>query len=413
MPPLIRWTSRNSKDDCVSSKKTDMAVVVSQSQNEIEEFQKRGLDIAIHRKRMVKEDLETKFKKNDDPLRIVFVCAMWITGFDVPSCSTIYLDKPMKNHTLMQTIARANRVFRDKRNGLIVDYVGVFRNIQKALAIYGAPQDGGGDTPIRDKGELVRQLREALSTATAFCTERGIDLYAIRDARGFEREKLKEHAVAALVVNDETRRQYLNLAASVDSLYKSLLPDVVAYEFGPICNVFKVVADKIRSELPAVDISAVMADVELLLNQSIATDGYVMPPVSNDPTRYIDLSQIDFDALKAHFDKGRKTIDAQKLRSQLAVKLAQMVTTEPDPDGLPRRVSKDDGRVQRRVIQRRDLLRKLMAFTQKLNEEDKRGLAEQLSEEELVIFDLLTKPNIGLTQARDGGREKGCENATG
>ena len=138
---------------------TDMAVVVSQSQNEIEEFKKKGLDIATHRKRMVKEvpDLETKFKNPDDPLRIVFVCAMWITGFDVPSCSTIYLDKPMKNHTLMQTIARANRVWKDKQNGLIVDYVGVFRNIQKALAIYGAPLDAGspGDTPIHDKGELV------------------------------------------------------------------------------------------------------------------------------------------------------------------------------------------------------------------------------------------------------------------
>jgi len=219
---------------------TGMAVVVSQSQNEIEEFKKKGLDIATHRKRMVKEDLETKFKKDDDPLRIVFVCAMWITGFDVPACSTIYLDKPMKNHTLMQTIARANRVFRDKQNGLIVDYVGVFRNLQKALAIYGAPQDGGGpgDTPIQYKSELVRQLREAISTATAFCRERGIAPAAIRAARGFEREKLKEDAVAAFVVNDETRRQYLNLAGSVGSLFKSLLPDASAYEFGPIRNVF-------------------------------------------------------------------------------------------------------------------------------------------------------------------------------
>src|SRR5437879_9736506 len=83
---------------------TDMAVVVSQSQGEIEEFQKKGLDIATHRKRMVKENLEKKFKEDKDPLRIVFVCAMWITGFDVPSCSTIYLDKPLRNHTLMQTI---------------------------------------------------------------------------------------------------------------------------------------------------------------------------------------------------------------------------------------------------------------------------------------------------------------------
>ena len=112
-----RWTSRNSNSGSEFFEETDMAVVVSQSQNEIEEFKKKGLDIATHRKRMVKEDLETKFKNSDDPLRIVFVCAMWITGFDVPSCSTIYLDKPMKNHTLMQTIARANRVFGTRRMG--------------------------------------------------------------------------------------------------------------------------------------------------------------------------------------------------------------------------------------------------------------------------------------------------------
>src|SRR6185437_10734739 len=168
---------------------TDMAVVVSPEQNEIEEFKKKGLDIAVHRKRMVKEDLETKFKNPDDPLRIVFVCAMWITGFDVPSCSTIYLDKPMKNHTLMQTIARANRVWRDKQNGLIVDYVGVFRNLQKALAIYGTTQGGTkpGDLPIKDKLELVRLLRETIQEAAVFCRERGVDLDAIRAASGFER----------------------------------------------------------------------------------------------------------------------------------------------------------------------------------------------------------------------------------
>ncbi len=96
---------------------TDMAVVVSQSQNEVEAFKKKGLDIAPHRQRMSKEDLDTKFKDDKCPLRIVFVCAMWITGFDVPSCGAIYLDKPMKNHSLMQTIARANRVYEGKENG--------------------------------------------------------------------------------------------------------------------------------------------------------------------------------------------------------------------------------------------------------------------------------------------------------
>ena len=378
--------------------KTDMAVVVSQSQNEIEEFKKKGLDISAHRKRMVKEDLETKFKNPDDPLRIVFVCAMWITGFDVPSCSTIYLDKPMKNHTLMQTIARANRVFRDKQNGLVVDYVGVFRNIQKALAIYGATQGGGvpGDTPIHDKSELVRQLREAIGTTTAFCLERNVNPATIPDARGFDREKLKEDAVAALVVNDETRRQYLNLATAVGALFKSLLPDAAAYEFSPICNVFKVVAEKIRSELPVVDISAVMADVEALLNRSIAAGGYVMPPVSNDPSRYIDLSQIDFEALKAQFDKGRKSIEVQKLRAQIAVKLAQMVKLNRTRIDFLEEFQKMIDEYNAGSSNVEAFFAKLMAFTKKLNAEEKRGLAEQLTEEELVIFDLLIKPNITL-----------------
>ncbi|UWU94158.1 UvrB domain 3-containing protein [Bradyrhizobium sp. CB1015] len=127
----------------------DMAVVVSQSQNEIDDLKKLGLDILPHRQRMQTEDLETKFKNSDDPLRLVFVCAMWITGFDVPTCSTVYLDKPMKNHTLMQTIARANRRAPGKNAGVIVDYVGVFQNLQKALAIYAAK--GNANTPSRTR----------------------------------------------------------------------------------------------------------------------------------------------------------------------------------------------------------------------------------------------------------------------
>ena len=124
---------------------------------------------------MVKEDLETKFKNPDDPLRIVFVCAMWITGFDVPSCSTMYLDKPMKNHTLMQTIARANRVWRDKQNGLIVDYVGIFRNLQKALAIYGTTRGGTGETP--DQGQertCPPASRRRSQKLTTFSKERAL-----------------------------------------------------------------------------------------------------------------------------------------------------------------------------------------------------------------------------------------------
>jgi type I restriction enzyme R subunit len=378
---------------------TDMAVVVSSSQNEIEEFKQKGLDIATHRKRMAKEDLETKFKNPDDPLRIVFVCAMWITGFDVPSCSTIYLDKPMKNHTLMQTIARANRVWRDKQNGLIVDYVGVFRNLQKALAIYGTAQ---GETqpevsPVHKKEELIRQLREAVSAATGFCAEHGVDPATIRDARGFERVKLVEDAVAAFVVNDDTRRAFLSRAGYVDSLFKSLLPDTAANEFGPLCKVFRVIADKIRSEIPPIDITEVMAEIEALLDQSIGAEGYVMPPVA-DKNRYIDLSQIDFEALREKFEGGRKTIEVQKLRANLTFKLARMIQVNRTRIDFLEEFQTMIDEYNGGAINVQVFFDKLLVFARRLDAEEKRGLRESLTEEELVIFDLLTRPEIALTK---------------
>jgi type I restriction enzyme R subunit len=381
---------------------TDMAVVVSQSQNEIEEFKKKGLDIATHRKRIVKEDLEKKFKRSDDPLRIVFVCAMWITGFNVPSCSTIYLDKPMKNHTLMQTIARANRVWKDKQNGLIVDYVGIFRNLQKALAIYGTSKSGAtpGDLPIRDKLELVKLLREAIQETTVFCRDRGVDLEAIRDASGFQREKLKEDAVATFVIDDRTRRRFMESAGHVEKLFKSLLPDPAANEFGPIRKVISVIAEKIRSEIPPADISEVMEDVAELLDKSVSTEGYVIRP-SATAQNYIDLSKIDFEALRDRFEKGRKPIEVQKLRGQIAQKLVQMVRLNRTRMNFLEEFQKMIDEYNSGASNLETLFDRLMSFTQRLSDEEKRGIAEQLTEEELVIFDLLTKPDMKLSKAEE------------
>ncbi len=379
--------------------KTDMAVVVSQSQNEIEEFQKKGLDIATHRKRMVKEDLETKFKNPDDPLRIVFVCAMWITGFDVPSCSTIYLDKPMKNHTLMQTIARANRVWKDKQNGLIVDYVGIFRDLQKALAIYGTTATGG-EMPIKDKDELVRLLNDAIQKALVFSQQHGVELDKILKATGFEREKLKDDAVAAFVLTDDIRRQFLGMVGEVEKLFKSLLPDPAANQFGAMRKMLVVIAEKIRSEIGVADISGIMEQVADLLDESIATEGYVIRPSAVE-ANYIDLSKIDFDLLREQFNTGRKAIEAQKLRTQLAVKVAKMVQLNKTRMNFLEEFQRMIDEYNSGAANIETFFARLMAFTQKLSEEDKRAISEELTEEELTIFDLLTKPDPVLTKAEE------------
>jgi type I restriction enzyme R subunit len=156
---------------------TDMAVVISQSRNEVGQMAERGLDIKPHRKRMVEEDLEGAFKDAQKPLRIAFVCSVWTTGFDVRSCSTIYLDKPMRNQSLMQTITRANRVFPGKNNGLIVGYVDVLGNLHKALAIYAsAGALGTGQLPMEEKTALVHALGEAVDELREFCRARDVDL---------------------------------------------------------------------------------------------------------------------------------------------------------------------------------------------------------------------------------------------
>ena len=235
---------------------TDMAVVVSQAQNEIADMAKAGLDIAKHRKRMVEEDLDSKFKDPDDPFRLVFVCAMWLTGFDSPSTSSVYLDKPMRNHLLMQTIARANRVFPDKDNGLIVDYVGVFRNLERALAIYAADRTAASiDSPIRPKDDLIAELDAALAEVTEFCDANDIDLADMEAAQGFEFVALQKAAVEALLIDEQTRRRYVSLARQVRKTFKALLPDPEAMAVTHRVAVIRSIASKIESSTEAPDIS--------------------------------------------------------------------------------------------------------------------------------------------------------------
>lgn len=378
---------------------TDMAVVVSQSQNEVEDLKRKGVDILPHRRRIVTEDLDTTFKDPTNPFRLVFVCAMWMTGFDVPSCSTIYLDKPMRNHTLMQTIARANRVFGDKVNGLIVDYVGMFRDLQKALAIYGSASGGGvneGETPVAEKSVLVEQVRQALAETTAFCTGLGIDVPQILTSQGFGRVKLVDDAVDAILVHDETKARYLALARNVDRLYKAILPDVAANVFSPQRALFATLADTIRSLTPAADITAFMGDVESLLDTSIATEGYVI----HDPGEAyrLDLSQIDFEALKEHFAQGRKRTEAEKLRGQIHRKLQQLVRLNKSRMDYLERFQRMIDEYNAGSANVQLLFENLVAFAQELSVEEQRHIAENLAEEELAVFDLLTKPDLSLSE---------------
>ncbi|WP_449416096.1 type I restriction endonuclease subunit R [Phormidium nigroviride] len=379
---------------------TDMAVIISSSQNEEEIFNKKGLTIKPHRQRLAKEkpELDEKFKDPKNPLRIVFVCAMWMTGFDAPSCSTIYLDKPMRNHTLMQTIARANRVFGEKVNGLIVDYIGVFRDLQKALAIYGSASGGDvreGDTPVQSKAALVDELRSAIAETLQFCSDRTIKIDEIQAATAsFARTKLWNDAVEAILINDDSKQRYLALTQNVNKLYKAILPDPAAGEFNPILYAFAEITKRIKSLTPQVDIAEVKAAVEEILDESIGTLNYIIP-ASN---QLIDLSQIDFEALKAQFDTGYKHTEAEKLKGVISRQLTKMLRLNKSRMNYLDKFQQmiDEYNAGSRNIE--TFFTDLVELAKQLNIEDRRAISENLAEEELAIFDLLTKPDITLTE---------------
>ena len=406
-------------------RKTDMAVIVSQSQNEVVDMKDKGVDILPHRKRLVEEDLENKFKDSSDPLRIVFVCAMWLTGFDVPSCNTIYLDKPMKNHSLMQTIARANRVFgEEKRNGVVVDYANIFGNLQRALAIYatsGDDETGGAsvDQPIKRKEELVDALRAAVDDARKFCADRNVILKDIENATGAAKATLIRDAVDVLISSENDKITFLSHAGYVSRLYKAIKPDPAAHEFLSIAIALSVLAETIRSLRDPVDVSHLMHKVENLLDESTAAAGYIIPAQQNLggsllvgerteddrtyllPDHMLDLSKLNFEQLREKFASCRKHTEIERLEGLIERRLRAMLnrnrTRMNFQETYQRMLDEYHGGQQSADFH----FAKLLEMAQSLSAEEARAVAEGLSEEELALFDLLTKPEPSLTKQQE------------
>ena len=371
---------------------TDMALIVSPGQNEIEHMRKLGLEIEPHRRRMNESQprLDEKFKDTEDPLRLVFVCAMWLTGFDAPSCSTVYLDKPMRNHTLMQTIARANRVFPGKHSGVIVDYANVFASLEKALAIYGAGT--GGASPVKDKAKLVADLRAAVDAATAFCAAHGVDLPTMEalPLGGIERLSAVENVINALISPDALRSEFFGHEKLVATLYRAVKPDPAAVEFAVRVAGINTIAAAIRSILSPnpPDITTILKQIGEVLDDSITglSIREAGPPA-------IDLSKINFEALAQRFKESKhKNTDLEELKAAIKAKLEKLVRlnrTRTDFAEKFEALIESYNNGSRNIEQ---LFLDLLKLSRNLDDEQERHVREHLTEEELVIFDILTRP---------------------
>jgi type I restriction enzyme R subunit len=376
----------------------DMAVIVSPGQNEVEEMKQRGLDILPHRQRLVDDEvgLDERFKDPADPLALVFVCAMWLTGFDAPSCTTVYLDKPMRNHALMQTITRANRVFPGKHSGIVVDYANVFASLEKALAIYGA--GSGGKTPARDKDGLVDELRGVLGTLASFCGEVGVDLAAIEACpTSLRRLEAVLAATDVLLATEERRKTFLLQAKLAERLYAALKPHKRAVEFTARLATVGALADKIREvtapELQ--DLNEVFRQIDIVLDRSIGGASIV-----RDAASTIDLSRIDFQALAKKFAQANnKNLELERLKAAIARQLARLVAVNPTRIDFRAKFEALIDDYNRGAMQIDNLFTALLELTRSLSDEEQRHVREQLTEPELVVFDLLTRPGPDLSPA--------------
>ncbi|MBK7799091.1 MAG: type I restriction endonuclease subunit R [Saprospiraceae bacterium] len=378
-------------------KETEICVVVSSEQNEIQKFQKWDLDIEPHREKMNKENLEARFKEENDPFRFVIVCAMWITGFDVPTLSTLYLDKPLKSHTLMQAIARANRISEGKNNGLIVDYIETYTALLDALAIYGSGgedgEGGGGEKPeppVKPKEEIIKQLEEALeATETFLKDEVNFDLQELINADGLHKLAAMEKAVNAVYTNDETKRKFQVLAREVFKKYKALQPHKVLNQYAPRKNAIDVVYTAIEDNIESADVAEIMRKIQNVVDESIEN---MVAESGHNESKIIDLSGLDFDLLEQYFLKTKnKNAAVQSLKDKIEKQLKQMVERNPLTVDYYKRyqeIIEEYNRGKDEVVIK-ETFRKLIELVNSYSEEEADTKREGLTDEQKAIFDIL------------------------
>ncbi|MCL2602842.1 MAG: type I restriction endonuclease subunit R [Defluviitaleaceae bacterium] len=381
-------------------RKVEMAVVISEDADEKEKFKKEGLSILPHRNRMNEidkhgADIEDNFKDPDHPLQLVFVCAMWLTGFDAKSVSTMYLDKPMKGHTLMQTIARANRVFPGKENGIIVDFLDVFKYLKRALADYASDDDG--ETPVKDIELLLDQLNQAIEITVAFCVKQGIDLNrVVTESNVFHNLSLFADYANTIVGNNEIRNEFKVLANTVDNLYESLRPDIFKMDFDPrykdaILYLRGVIEGKIRPE----KLEAAKERINKLLDVSVLVADTARTYTINESGKEIDISKMDVDELQEMFKRVRnKNLVIANLREHIEKKIEQMLRKNVTRSDFAERFRKIIDDYNAGGSQTDDFYEKILKFMEELRAEEERHIKEELSEAELEIFDLLHKDKL-------------------
>lgn len=381
---------------------TEVCVVVSSEQNEVDKFKKLGLDIETHRRKIVDRNLEKEFKDPENPFRLAIVCAMWITGFDAQCVSTVYLDKPIKGHTLMQTIARANRVYDDeKENGLIVDYGNVYQQLEKAYSIYGEGTKGagggkGGGKPVEQLSELEGELKTAIKEVKDYLKTLNFNLTELKNAKPMAKiGKIKE-ATDCVCLNEKTRTTFEIMARNVFRKYKALFPEEQVQKHTKDFNAIEAIYKQLNQNVKSADVTEIILQLQSIVSESILIKGEAVGEDEQDV--YVDLSSLDFEKLKDAFAKSpRKNTLTFNLQQAIEKKLEQMLKENPLRLEFYERYKEiikeyNDGKTQASVEKAFNDLNDLV---RDLTHEEARVVRENLPDQEvLAIFDLLREGKV-------------------
>lgn len=383
---------------------TIIELIISEAQNEVADFKKWHFDIIPHRARMKQGfetadgkrlDVESAFKNPQHPFRVAIVCAMWLTGFDVESLSTLYIDKPMRAHTLMQAIARANRRYPGKDFGLIVDYNGMLKSLREALAQYALGDDAGAEEIVAPLEERVIALQEAVEFTEAHLLGLGFAAASLIGAKGFARIQGLADAVEAVYTDDEAKRRFEILARIVFSRFKALLVEPSALIYAERHDNIEAIYKKLSERRDTADVSALIKVLQRIVNQAIAAQA---PGEDQAKGLTVDLSLINMEKLRDEFSKKvkRKATVIEDVRKILEEKLAQMLACNPLRMNFEKKyqeviaaynADKDRATVEETFAQ-------LIDLAGGLDEEQRRAVELGLSEAQLALFDLLGKQSL-------------------
>jgi type I restriction enzyme R subunit len=376
------WASAPNDDEQAEAKKACVAkIIMTGSAMDGPEWQPHI------RNKQRRRDLANRFKDPNDPFSLVIVRDMWLTGFDAPCMHTMYADKPMRGHGLMQAIARVNRVFRDKPGGLVVDYLGLADQLKRALATY--TESGGKGKPSIDTAEAVAVLNEKIEVARGMM--HGFDWSTWHTATGTKRLQIIPESQEHILEQEDGKKRFCKVASDMSKAFSLCatadeaiaLRDEIAF-YQCVQSALLKTADR-EGTAENLDLA-----IQQLVSRAVVADGEVIDVFTAAGIKKPDISILSDEFLNEVRGIKQKNVAAELLakllHGQIATRAARNVVQGRQFSEM---LKKTLNAYHNRAIATQEIIEELIKLAKELDAAAKRGDEMNLSEEELAFYDAL------------------------